>query len=374
MIEYPKTNSRKKPALNAGERLELDFLRKEVPKLREQAYGQATTSPAQGSTASDINKSDSSSDSEPEDAIEDLPVKKVAAKTGPRMSVSAEVFGKFNKQEDYIPPVHKKSEDQIRAIKQKMENNFMFSTLNPIDKKKILDAVVPVTKQAGEVIIQEGDDGDNFYLVEECTLTCTKYINPSDKEETFLKEYVPGESFGELALLYNAPRAATITCKSATCELWSLDRNTFNHIIKTAVQKKREKYDDFLGKVEILKLMQKNERTKIADAFKEQWFEEGDYIIKQGDKDGSEFYMIIEGECHATKVLEPGKPPQVVKDYHPGDYFGERSLIRDQPRAANIVALTQVCVVSLDRQAFKRLMGPLEEILSRNEEEYKKFL
>ena len=66
-------------------------------------------------------------------------------------------------------------------------------------------------------------------------LTCSKFINPDDKEETFLKEYKAGETFGELALLYNAPRAATIVCKSPTAELWSLDRNTFNHILKTAV-------------------------------------------------------------------------------------------------------------------------------------------
>lgn len=153
-----------------------------------------------------------------------------------------------------------------------------------------------------------------------------------------MKEYAPGESFGELALLYNAPRAATITCKSETSELWSLDRATFNNIIKMAVQKKREKYDDFLERVEILGCMDKYERSKIADAFKEQWFNEGDFIIKQGDKDGNEFFMIIEGDCTATMTVEPGKPPQVVKEYHPGDYFGERSLIRNTPRAANIVA------------------------------------
>ena len=88
-----------------------------------------------------------------------------------------------------------------------------------------------------------------------------------------MKEYYQGESFGELALLYNAPRAATIVCKSETCELWSLDRDTFSYIIKSAVQKKREKYDDFLEKVEILKCMEKYERTKIADALKEEWFE-----------------------------------------------------------------------------------------------------
>ena len=111
----------------------------------------------------------------------------------------------------------------------------------------------------------------------------------------------------------------------------------------------------------------------MADAFKEEWFEAGEYIIKQGDQDCSSFYMIIEGHCIATKTLEPGKAPLTVKNYQPGDYFGERSLIRHTPRAANIIAQSQVCVVSLDRQAFKRLMGPLEEILARNEEEYNKF-
>ena len=156
----------------------------------------------------------------------------------------------------------------------------MFDALNPKDKKATLDAIVPVQKQQGDLVIKQGDAGDNFYLVESGELTCTKLMNPGDMEETFLKTYVPGESFGELALLYNAPRAATITCASASCELWSLDRNTFNHIIKTAVQKKREKYDDFLERVEILKCMSRYERTKVADAFKEWWYEDGQYIIR----------------------------------------------------------------------------------------------
>lgn len=290
------------------------------------------------------------------------------------MSVSAEVFGKFNRQEDYVPPVYEKSEAQAKAISEKMENIFLFSSLSPIDKKKILQAVQAVQRKAGDVIIKEGDDGDNFYIVESGVLSCTKFLKPDDAQPTFLKEYAPGESFGELALLYNAPRAATITCKSEACELWSLDRNTFNNIVKQAVQKKREKYDDFLEKVEILKCMERYERTKIADAFKEQWFEAGDYIIRQGDQEGREFFMIIEGTCVATMTMEPGKPAQTVKEYQPGDYFGERSLLKNTPRAANVVAQSQVCVVSLDRQAFKRLMGPLEEILARNEDEYKKFL
>ena len=60
-----------------------------------------------------------------------------------------------------------------------------------------------------------------------------------------MKTYQPGEGFGELALLYNAPRAASIQAKTDVT-LWSLDRDTFNNIVKEASIKQREKYDEFL--------------------------------------------------------------------------------------------------------------------------------
>lgn len=89
---------------------------------------------------------------------------------------------------------------------------------------------------------------------------------------THLKDYVPGEAFGELALLYNCPRAATIEAKTAS-ELWSLDRRTFNHIVRDSAQQKRDKYEDFLKTVDILKSLDTYERSKIADALDEKWFE-----------------------------------------------------------------------------------------------------
>lgn len=121
-------------------------------------------------------------------------------------------------------------------------------------------------------------------MVESGHLDCSKVFNEGEAE-TYLKEYKPGESFGELALLYNAPRAATIVAKE-NVELWSLDRYTFSHILKTAMQKKREKYDAFLDQVEILKTLEKFEKHKLADALKDSWHESGEYIIREGDKNG----------------------------------------------------------------------------------------
>jgi len=66
-----------------------------------------------------------------------------------------------------------------------------------------------------------------------------------------VKKYESGENFGELALLYNAPRAATIISDSDSI-LYGLDRETFNFIVKESAVNKRNKYEDFLNSVEIL--------------------------------------------------------------------------------------------------------------------------
>lgn len=87
------------------------------------------------------------------------------------------------------------------------------------------------------------------------------------REEKFLKTYVPGEVFGELALLYNAPRAATIKAKTDAV-LFALDRVTFNNIVKEAAEKKRKNNEEVLKRVEILKEVDPYERGQIADVLK----------------------------------------------------------------------------------------------------------
>ncbi len=154
----------------------------------------------------------------------------------------------------------------------------MFNTLDDNDLNVVIDAMDEKRVSAGVNVIVEGENGNELYVVEEGELDCFKKF-PDAEEPKYLKTYVPGEAFGELALLYNAPRAATIRAKSE-CQLWVLDRNTFNFIVKDAAQRKRDKYESFLKSVSLLQSMDHYERSKLADAIKEEKFEAEDYIIR----------------------------------------------------------------------------------------------
>ena len=141
---------------------------------------------------------------------EELPQFKQNKKNVARTSVSAEAFGSWNKKEDFQPPVVPKSEETREKIKKRLENSFLFSSLELKEFLIVIEAMKEFRLEKDEKAIVEGDNGDYLYVVEEGELRCTKLFE-GNTEPTFFKNYVPGEAFGELALLYNAPRAASIT-------------------------------------------------------------------------------------------------------------------------------------------------------------------
>jgi cAMP-dependent protein kinase regulator len=154
------------------------------------------------------------------------------AKKGQRCSVSSEVYGMFNKMENFVPPVIAKNEQQRERILAKITNSFMFNSLDEKDVEIVILAFDERRFKKGDTVITQGESGDVLYLIESGTLDCYKTFD-KDEGQKHLKVYIPGEAFGELALLYNAPRAATIIAKE-DCILWALDRATFNHIVKGA--------------------------------------------------------------------------------------------------------------------------------------------
>lgn len=118
--------------------------------------------------------------------------------------------------------------------------------------------------------------------------------------------------------------------------------------------------------------MEPYERSKLADALKEVTFKAQEYIIREGDS-GSDIFLLREGQAIATKTIKAEVGPETVMQYKAGDFFGERALIKNEPRAANVIAQTDCLLVTLDRHSVKRLLGSLEEVLKRNFEVYEKF-
>lgn len=173
-----------------------------------------------------------------------------------------------------------------------------------------------------------------------------------------------GGSFGELALMYNAPRAATVVSAENSCTLWALDRVTFRRILMESTFARRRMYENFLEEVPLLSSLTGYERSKIADALETFKFPAGYTIIRQGDA-GTAFFLLEDGECDA--YLEKDGVQQQVRHYRKGDFFGELALLNDAPRAASVVSTTEVKVATLGKSAFARLLGPVEGIMRRTQ-------
>eukprot|EP01068_Selenidium_serpulae_P008598 Selendium_serpulae@DN5025_c2_g1_i4.p1 len=318
-----------------------------------------------GSCCSDVSRPDNDEDTESDDdddVVDDLP--DMPPNFNPkknRTSVSAEAYGEWNKKGLFTAPVHVKTEEQKDRIKNTISKSFLFNSLEKDDLKTVIDAFQELKVANNVTIINQGDEGDCLYLIEdgECKVWKKK---PEDAEAKQVFVQQPGDAFGELALLYNCPRAATVV-SDGECLLWKLDRECFNHIVKDAAQRKREMHESFLKEVKILHDMDPYERSKLSDALKTEVYPPGAVIIKEGDS-GDVFYIIETGTAEALKG------DKVVMSYKKGDYFGELALIKDQPRAATVRAKGPCKVVTLKRQNFKRLLGPVEKILERNTERY----
>jgi len=132
---------------------------------------------------------------------------------------------------------------------------------------------------------------------------------------------------------------------------------------------KRNMYESFLSKVQILENLYEWEKMTIADALEEITFNDGDIIVKEGE-DGEDFFIIVDGTAVVTqKDQDSGESKELSRLSSP-DYFGEISLLLNKPRVATVSAAGQLKCVKLDRARFERLLGPCSDILKRNMEEY----
>ena len=174
---------------------------------------------------------------------------------GRRQAVAAESYDP-TKENDIEIISYPKTVQQLKSLEKSVKNILIFKSVDQKQRKVVLDSFFKRDVVTEEIIIRQGDEGDNFYVIESGRYD----IVIEGAEERKLVATLDGKgSFGELALLYNCPRGATIIAATDGV-LWCLDQKVFRAIVVTAAAKQRQQFEELLESVPMLAEITKYER------------------------------------------------------------------------------------------------------------------
>jgi cAMP-dependent protein kinase regulator len=247
--------------------------------------------------------------------------------------------------------VYNKSPAAETIITKALEANILMKELSVEDRTTLMKAMNTVKFKPGQQIIKQGDEGDKFYVIGAGTCDITV------KGKGSVMKASRGVAFGELALMFHQPRAATVTAEGDVVA-WQVDDITFKHILmnnwKPPVNKKTKACESFLTKVLgenlLFKELAPADRQVLMKAMQKVKFVEGEEIITQGDR-GDKFYVLESGTCDIT-VKGKGSVMKASR----GVAFGELALMFNQPRAATVTAEGDVVAWQVDAVTFKSFM------------------
>ena len=274
--------------------------------------------------------------------------------------------------------------------------------LDADQRAEVAAAMARTYCEAGDVIIREGDAGDAFFVVEAGRFVATRAARPSEQggagdgtatpTPITLATYDGRGAFGELALLYGSPRAATVAALTHGV-LWAMDRAAFRATLLRLRSARRAGVEASLSASPLLAALSPEARAAIADCVGTEEYEGGAVILAQGEPvtPASKLYLIESGSvaCTSRRELdgagaaaggggddEAGLPRAAATTsltVGPGGWFGEVALVEPAAaaRAADCVAVGRVRLLTLSRDAFERVMGPAEAALGASVAAYR---
>mmetsp|Transcript_130916 Transcript_130916/g.245018 ORF Transcript_130916/g.245018 Transcript_130916/m.245018 type:complete len:820 (-) Transcript_130916:263-2722(-) len=274
-------------------------------------------------------------------------------------------------------PTPKTDEDRT-LISKALRSNANLQTMVKLDDARVnamIDCMWKEDVAAGEEIIKENDlNADYFYIVSSGSFEITTDVDGEDGgaqsaekaavggEEKVVGQVPAGGSFGELALLYFVPRAATVKAKEKAV-VFVIDRGNFKNILMMASDDKLAQYEKYLENCQILAPLVTEEKKEVAKALIEMHFNSGEVVLQQGEP-GNTFYILYEGK---VKILKDGNEVNVLEastDRKTSQVFGEQALLDSEVRKATVVVTSNTAkALVLDRESFNMLLGPLKNII-----------
>jgi len=230
-----------------------------------------------------------------------------------------------------VKPPTQKTADEIALIKKALKANQNLTSTVELDDEKIMKMIDLMW--AGEYpkatkLITQGDlKADYFYVVMKGEFEIHKSEDGGGSEKQAaaapLGKLGPGDSFGELALMYTAARAATIVAIT-DARVMEISRPQFKNILAAASDQMTKEYFKYLDNMEIFDALKDDEKTLLAKALLEKPLTEHEIIFEQGDK-GDMFYILVEGTVQVEKDKKKSSRPQ-SNFYSTPVFWGEGSV------------------------------------------------
>eukprot|EP00522_Entomoneis_paludosa_P010587 CAMPEP_0172450240 /NCGR_PEP_ID=MMETSP1065-20121228/8671_1 /TAXON_ID=265537 /ORGANISM="Amphiprora paludosa, Strain CCMP125" /LENGTH=791 /DNA_ID=CAMNT_0013202019 /DNA_START=138 /DNA_END=2513 /DNA_ORIENTATION=+ len=283
-------------------------------------------------------------------------VMKPAKKGGARL---ANVFAaplEFTGVSTYRPPVFPKTDDEKFFLNDALKHNFVFEDLSSRELLPLINAMEKCNVPKGEVIIKQGDIGDYFYVISSGSVSIK--VNDKVVGNTLGK----GASFGELALMYSSPRAATVTALENVA-LFRVDQKTFRMIYQAEAHSAENQKRIRLESVDFLAHLSEADKQNLVEHMALRLFKKGD-VLQQKGTDAKMFWIVDAGEVVMTDLEVGGKKLADIK-VEVGDHFGQHALITGTPLFGNAVAAADGKAFVIDRESFVHAVGDAELAAAR---------
>ncbi|MBI2325404.1 MAG: cyclic nucleotide-binding domain-containing protein [Chloroflexi bacterium] len=229
------------------------------------------------------------------------------------------------------------------------------SNLTPQALAALADHIREEHVERGQVVVTHGEEADRFFIVRSGLL---ETVAPDGQT---LGRVIPGEGFGELALLDGTPRTATVRAIEPTV-LWSIDRGHFGRWIKDRFEvaariRASEEERARLGKVPFFRALGSAELRRLSAKLVIRRVPAGEFVVRAGEP-GDRYYVIREG---TAEVIGPDDRP--IRTLGPDQDFGELALLFGGGRTASVRAVTDLVLMSLARNDFAALVKASGETL-----------
>ena len=257
--------------------------------------------------------------------------------------------------------------DQRRSILQEASP---FALLSLTEQERLAGTMTECFLKAGDTLFERGDVGDAFYVI--ASGRARVIGKDAAGREISLSVLKRGDHFGEIALVSDVPRTATVRA-AEDLVLLRLDRSDFLKFmaeyphVRVALERYLGDFGtrDFLRQFTALGAVPATLLRQVIEGLDERTVEAGSVVVHEGDAPDW-FYIVREGALEVLQ-LEDGEE-RVIRAVGPGEFFGELALENQQPRTATVVARTRTKLYAMSREEFRRIEAGSPEFRRRLEQ------